>query len=56
MRKQTRFACSEQAQETLALLMLLALTGKKVEKGSVCSAKESFTEIRTRITQRRFLH
>lgn len=55
MRKQTRFASLDQTRDTLALLMILALTGKQAEEGSLRSVKDSFTAIRTRIAQRRLL-
>lgn len=55
VRKQTRFASLDQTRDTLALLMILALTGKQAEEGSLRSVKDSFTAIRTRIAQRRLL-
>ena len=45
-------ASYEQTQETLALLKMLAVTGKAEEEGKVRPAKESFARIRTRVKQR----
>lgn len=39
----------EETQETLALLKVLALTGKQVEEGKVRPAAEAFARIRKRI-------
>ena len=40
----------EETQETLALLKVLALTGKQVEEGKVRPASEAFARIRKRIS------
>ncbi|NEI74689.1 type II toxin-antitoxin system prevent-host-death family antitoxin [Rhizobium lusitanum] len=40
----------EETQETLALLKVLALTGKQVEEGRVLPAAEAFARIRKRIS------
>ncbi len=40
----------EETQETLALLKVLALTGKQVEEGRVRPDAEAFTRIRKRIS------
>lgn len=42
----------EETQETLALLKVLALTGKQVEKGKVRPAAEAFARICKRISDR----
>ena len=42
-------ASYEQTQETLALLKILALTNKSVQKGKVRPAAEAFRRIRDRI-------
>jgi prevent-host-death family protein len=39
----------EEAQETLALLKVLALTNKQVEKGRIRPAAEAFKRIRERV-------
>lgn len=39
----------EQTQETLALLKMLALTGKSVERGEVRPAADAFADIRDRV-------
>lgn len=43
----------EQTQETLALLKILALTGKSVEAGKVRPARDAFTRIRERLKAER---
>lgn len=40
----------EETQETLALLKVLALTGKQVEEGRVRPAAEAFAHIRKRVS------
>lgn len=40
----------EETQETLALLKVLALTGKQVEEGRVRPAAEAFARIRKRVS------
>ena len=42
----------EETQETLALLKMLALTGKSVEEGRVRPAAEAFAGIRDRVKGR----
>lgn len=42
-------ASYEETQETLALLKVLALTGRAVADGKVAPAAESFTRLRTRL-------
>lgn len=42
----------EQTQETLALLKMLALTGKNVEAGKVRPAAQAFGGIRARVKNR----
>jgi prevent-host-death family protein len=39
----------EQTQETLALLKMLALTGKAVEQGKVRPAGQAFARVRARV-------
>lgn len=39
----------EQTQETLALLKMLALTGRSVEQGKVQPAEKAFARIRNRV-------
>lgn len=43
----------EETQETLALLKVLALTGKQVEEGKVRPVAEAFAHIRRRISEQR---
>jgi len=45
-------ASYEQTQETLALLKMLALTGKSVEEGRVRPAKQAFAALRARALKR----
>jgi len=40
----------EETQETLALLKVLALTGKQVEEGKVRPAADAFSRIRKRLS------